>query len=132
MQWKPFETQYGKVSSSFRYHLGILNHSVQALQYNAIQDGNRAAEIERSGTIFQFLSSLEGCHSSFCKQQRKREKALCIGYAQSILKKNISRLLGKDIKIQVIGSCGNLNSDSGLMTSILVSSGVMENVNTLS
>lgn len=47
VQWEPFETQFGKVSSSFRYHLGVLNHSVQALQYNAIQDGNRIAEIER-------------------------------------------------------------------------------------
>ena len=47
MQWEPFETQFRKVSSSFRYHLGVLDHSVQALQYNAIQDGNRAAEIER-------------------------------------------------------------------------------------
>ncbi|MCJ1344810.1 hypothetical protein MMC31_003013 [Peltigera leucophlebia] len=48
VQWEPFEAQFGKVSSSFRYHLGVLDHSVQALQYNAIQDGNRATEIERS------------------------------------------------------------------------------------
>ena len=47
VQWEPFETRFGKISSSFRYHLGVLDHSVQALQYNAIQDGNCAAEIER-------------------------------------------------------------------------------------
>ncbi|MCJ1348209.1 hypothetical protein MMC31_006440, partial [Peltigera leucophlebia] len=47
VQWEPFEIRFGKVSSSFRYHLGVLDHSVQALQYNAIQDGNRAAETER-------------------------------------------------------------------------------------
>ena len=51
VRWEPFGVQFGKASSSFSYHLGVLDHSVQVLQYNAIQDGNRAAEIERSGMI---------------------------------------------------------------------------------
>lgn len=42
-----FETRFGNVSSNFRYHLGVLDYSVQALQYNAIQNENRATEIER-------------------------------------------------------------------------------------
>lgn len=29
------------------HHLDILGHSIQAIQYNAIHYGNRAAEIER-------------------------------------------------------------------------------------
>ena len=47
MQWEPFETRFGKASSSFKHHLAVLSHSVQALQYSAILDGNYAAEIER-------------------------------------------------------------------------------------
>ena len=47
VQWEPFETQFWKVSSSFKYHLGVLDHSIQALQFNAIQNGNRTAETER-------------------------------------------------------------------------------------
>lgn len=47
MQWEPFNTRFGKVSSSFKHHLDILSHLVQARQYNAILDGNRAAEVER-------------------------------------------------------------------------------------
>lgn len=74
MQWEPFETRFGKVSSSFKHHLAILSHSVQALQYNAILDGNRAAEVERqrvqqrdAGMFFFFPTSdrfLRFCHGS--------------------------------------------------------------------
>ncbi|MCJ1347419.1 hypothetical protein MMC31_005644, partial [Peltigera leucophlebia] len=47
VQWEPFETRFGKVSSNFEHHRDVLNNSVQALQYNAILDGNRATEVER-------------------------------------------------------------------------------------
>lgn len=47
VQWEPFETRFGKVSSSFKHHRDVLSHSVQALQYNAILDGNHDAEVER-------------------------------------------------------------------------------------
>ncbi|MCJ1342870.1 hypothetical protein MMC31_001059 [Peltigera leucophlebia] len=47
VQWEPFETRFGNVSSSFKHHRDVLSHSVQALQYNAILDGNHAAEVER-------------------------------------------------------------------------------------
>lgn len=39
--------RFGKVSSSFKHHRAILSLSVQALQYNSILDGNRAADVER-------------------------------------------------------------------------------------
>lgn len=47
VQWEPFETRFGKINSNFTHHLDVLGHSIQAIQYNAIHDGNRAAEIER-------------------------------------------------------------------------------------
>lgn len=47
LQWEPFETRFGKINLNFMHHLDILGHSIQAIQYNAIHYGNRAAEIER-------------------------------------------------------------------------------------
>ncbi|KAL9118052.1 MAG: hypothetical protein Q9187_005405 [Circinaria calcarea] len=47
VQWEPFEAKFGAISSSVRHHLEVLLHSVQALQINAIERGNREAESER-------------------------------------------------------------------------------------
>lgn len=50
VQWEPFETRFGRIGSAFTHHSNVLQHSVQALQLNFIQEGNRATEEERKQT----------------------------------------------------------------------------------
>jgi ankyrin repeat domain-containing protein 50 len=47
VQWEPFEASFGAIDSSLQHHLEVLLHSTQALQFNAIQCGNRDADLER-------------------------------------------------------------------------------------
>lgn len=65
VQWEPFETQFGKVSSSFQHHLAVLSLSVQTLQYNAILDERQRAQQKDAGIFFsQPPDSLVRLHHS--------------------------------------------------------------------
>ena len=57
VQWEPFEAKFGAIDTSIRHHLQVLLHSVQALQINAIEQGNTEAESER-----QRVREMERCN----------------------------------------------------------------------
>jgi hypothetical protein len=45
-QWETFETEYVSIKEDLHHHLGVLQHSVQALHFNASREAEQARRRE--------------------------------------------------------------------------------------
>jgi hypothetical protein len=69
-QWETFESEYASIREDLQHHLGVLQHSVQALHFNASREAEQARRRDEESTLFP---SVFICVHTLLTPPRERE-----------------------------------------------------------
>jgi hypothetical protein len=69
-QWETFESEYASIREDLQHHLGVLQHSVQALHFNASREAEQARRRDEESTL---LPSVFICVHTLLTPPRERE-----------------------------------------------------------